>query len=74
MRRGVAQLHRGIPEGTTLKLTFDKTYLDTVISGENGLLKGALLGDVKVDGNLLDIKTFLGCFDFEDAPIALTVR
>ncbi|WP_271103215.1 alkyl/aryl-sulfatase [Pseudomonas tohonis] len=74
VRRGVAQLHRGIPEGTTLKLTFDKTYLDTVISGENGLLKGALLGDVKVDGNLLDIKTFLGCFDFEDAPIALTVR
>ncbi|MGF6695168.1 alkyl sulfatase BDS1-like metallo-beta-lactamase superfamily hydrolase [Metapseudomonas resinovorans] len=74
VRRGVVELHKGIPEGTTLKLTFDKTYLDTVISGENGLLKGALLGDVKVDGNLLDIKTFLGCFDFEDAPIALTLR
>ncbi|MGA4634699.1 alkyl/aryl-sulfatase [Pseudomonas solani] len=74
IRRGVVEMHPGIPEGTTLKLTFDKTYLDTVISGENGLLKGALLGDVKVDGNLLDIKTFLGCFDFEDAPIALTVR
>ncbi|MDA8484886.1 MBL fold metallo-hydrolase [Pseudomonas resinovorans] len=74
VRRGVAELHKGIPEGTTLKLTFDKTYLDTVISGENGLLKGALLGDVKVDGNLLDIKTFLGCFDFEETPIALTLR
>jgi len=74
VRRGVVQLHPGIPEGTRLKLTLDKTYLDTVMSGENGLLKGALLGDVKVEGNLLDIKTFLGCFDFEDAPIALTVR
>ena len=74
IRRGVVEMHRGIPEGTTLKLTFDKTYLDTVISGQNSLLKGALLGDVKVDGNLLDIKTFLGCFDFEDTAIALTVR
>lgn len=74
VRRGVVELHKGIPAGTTLKLTLDKTYLDTVISGENGLLKGALLGDVKVDGSLLDIKTFLGCFDFEDSPIALTLR
>lgn len=74
IRRGVVELHKGIPAGTRLKLTFDKTYLDSVISGENGLLKGALLGDVKVDGDLLDIKTFLGCFDFEDAPIALTLR
>ncbi|WP_220813778.1 alkyl/aryl-sulfatase [Pseudomonas paralcaligenes] len=74
VRRGVAQLRRGIDADTALRLTLDKTYLDTVISGENGLLKGALLGDVKVDGNLLDIKTFLGCFDFAEAPIALTVR
>jgi alkyl sulfatase BDS1-like metallo-beta-lactamase superfamily hydrolase len=74
VRRGVVQLHKGIPEGTPLKLTLDKTYLDTVMSGENGLLKGVLLGDVKVDGNLLDIKTFLGCFDFSEAPIALTLR
>ncbi|MCY1550431.1 hypothetical protein D9M68_866860 [compost metagenome] len=74
VRRGVAELHKGIPEGTTLKLTFDKAYLDTVISGENRLLKGALLGDVKVDGNLLDIKTFLGSFDFDETPIALTLR
>jgi len=74
VRRGVVQLHQGIPEGTRLKLTLDKTYLDTVMSGENGLLKGALLGEVKVEGNLLDIRTFLGCFDFEDAPVALTLR
>lgn len=74
VRRGVVQLHQGIPAGTTLKLTLDKSYLDTVMSGENGLLKGALLGDVKVDGDLLEIRTFLGCFDFEDAPIALTLR
>lgn len=74
VRRGVAQLKPGIDPAVPLRLTLDKRYLDTVISGENSLLKGALLGDVKVDGNLLDIKTFLGCFDFEDAPIALTVR
>ena len=74
VRRGVVQLHQGIPAGTSLRLSLDKTYLDSVISGQNSLLKGALLGDVKVDGSLLDIRTFLGCFDFEDAPIALTVR
>src|SRR5690606_32906292 len=33
VRRGVVELHRGIPAGTTLRLTLDKTYLDTVISG-----------------------------------------
>ena len=44
------------------------------MSGENSLLKGALLGDVQVDGSLLEIKTFLGCFDFSDTPIALTLR
>ncbi|WXL24554.1 alkyl sulfatase dimerization domain-containing protein [Ectopseudomonas mendocina] len=74
VRRGVAQLHKGIAEGTTLRLTLDKAYLDTVMSGENGLLKGALLGDVKIGGNLLDLKTFLGCFDFSEDAIALTVR
>ncbi|WP_137819834.1 alkyl/aryl-sulfatase [Pseudomonas sp. 2FG] len=74
VRRGVVQLHQGIAPGTRLKLTLDKTYLDTVISGENSLLKGAVLGDVQVDGSLLEIKTFLGCFDFADAPIALTLR
>ncbi|AYC33944.1 MBL fold metallo-hydrolase [Pseudomonas cavernae] len=74
VRRGVVQLHRGIPDGTPLKLTLDKTYLDTVIGGQNSLLKGAVLGDVKVDGNLFEIKRFLGCFDFEDTGIALTVR
>jgi len=74
VRRGVAQLHQGIPAGTGLKLTLDKSYLDTVISGENGLLKGALLGDVRVDGNLLEIKRFLACFDFGEEPIALTLR
>jgi alkyl sulfatase BDS1-like metallo-beta-lactamase superfamily hydrolase len=74
VRRGVAQLHKGITDGTTLRLTLDKAYLDTVMSGENGLLKGALLGDVKIGGNLLDLKTFLGCFDFSEDAIALTVR
>lgn len=74
VRRGVAQLHRGIPEGTPLRLTMSKSFMDTLLTGEGGLVKGALLGDVKVDGSLLDIKTFLGCFDFEEEPFGLTVR
>ncbi|MBD9427300.1 MBL fold metallo-hydrolase [Pseudomonas sp. PDM15] len=74
VRRGVAQLHRGIPEGTVLKLTMDKSFMDTLLTGEGGLVKGMLLGDVKVDGNLLDIKTFLGCFDFGEEPFGLTIR
>lgn len=74
VRRGVAQLHRGIPEGTALQLTMDKTFMETLLTGESGLLKGVLLGDVKVQGNLLDIKTFLACFDFSEEPFGLTVR
>ena len=74
VRRGVAQLHRGIPEGTSLRLTMNKSFMDTLLTGEGGLVKGALLGDVKVDGSLLDIKTFLGCFDFAEEPFGLTVR
>jgi hypothetical protein len=35
------------------------------------LLEGALLGDVEVDGNLLDIKTFLLLL-FSEAPTALS--
>ena len=52
----------------------NKSFMDTLLTGEGGLVKGALLGDVKVDGNLLDIKTFLGCFDFAEEPFGLTVR
>lgn len=74
IRRGVVQLHQGIPEGTTLKLSMDKRFMETLLTGEGGLIKGALLGDVKVDGSLLDIKTFLACFDFTDEPFGLTVR
>lgn len=74
IRRGVVQLHQGIPAGTPLKLTMDKRFMETLLTGEGGLVKGALLGDVKVDGNLLDIKTFLACFDFGDEPFGLTVR
>lgn len=74
VRRGVAQLHRGIPEGTALQLTMDKTFMETLLTGESGLLKGVLLGDVQVQGNLLDIKTFLACFDFGEQPFGLTVR
>jgi len=67
-------LHRGIPEGTALQLTMDKTFMETLLTGESGLLKGVLLGDVQVQGNLLDIKTFLACFDFSEEPFGLTVR
>ncbi|MEO4048904.1 alkyl sulfatase dimerization domain-containing protein [Pseudomonas sp. CAU 1711] len=74
VRRGVAQLHRGIPEGTGLKLSMDKRFMDSLLTGEGGLLKGMLLGDVEVEGNLLDIKTFLACFDFGEEPFGLTVR
>jgi hypothetical protein len=37
------------------------------------LLEGALLGDVEVDGNLLEIKTFL-LLRFSEASTALAVR
>lgn len=74
VRRGVAQLHKGIPEGTELRLSMDKSFMDTLLTGEGGLVKGALLGDVKADGNLLDIRRFLSCFDFTDEAFGLTLR
>lgn len=48
--------------------------MESLLNGEGSLLKDALLGNVKVEGNLLDIKTFLACFDFSDEPVSLTVR
>nr|WP_262374679.1 alkyl sulfatase C-terminal domain-containing protein [Pseudomonas sp. WS 5019] len=74
VRRGVAQLHKGIPEGTALRLSMDKRCMETLLTGEGGLVKGALLGDVKVDGNLLEIRRFLACFDFSDEAFGLTLR
>jgi len=74
VRRGVAQLHKGIPEGTDLRLSMDKRFMETLLTGEGGLVKGALLGDVKVDGNLLEIRRFLNCFDFSDEAFGLTLR
>ena len=74
VRRGVAQLHKGIPEGTALRLSMDKRFMETLLTGEGGLVKGALLGDVKVEGNLLDIRRFLSCFDFSDEAFGLTLR
>ena len=74
VRRGVAHLHKGIPEGTALRLSMDKRFMETLLTGEGGLVKGALLGDVKVDGNLLEIRRFLACFDFSDEAFGLTLR
>lgn len=74
VRRGVPQLHRGIPAGTGLRLTMEKSFMETLLTGEGGLVKGALLGDVQVDGNLLQIRRFLACFDFADEAFGLTLR
>ncbi len=74
VRKGVAQLHKGIPEGTVLRLSMDKHFMETLLTGENGLLKGALLGDVKVEGDLLEVRRFLACFDFSDEAFGLTLR
>ncbi len=74
VRRGVAQLHRGIPEGTGLRLPMDKRFMETLLTGEGGLVKGALLGSVKVEGNLLEVRRFLSCFDFTDEAFGLTLR
>ena len=73
VRRGVAQLHNGIAEGTSLRLSMDKSFMDTLLTGEGGLVKGALLGDVKVEGNLLEVRRFLSCFDFTDEAFGLTL-
>jgi hypothetical protein len=52
----------------------DKRFMETLLTGEGGLVKGALLGDVQVDGNLLEIRRFLSCFDFSDEAFGLTLR
>jgi alkyl sulfatase BDS1-like metallo-beta-lactamase superfamily hydrolase len=52
----------------------DKRFMETLLTGEGGLVKGVLLGDVKVEGNLLEIRRFLACFDFADEAFGLTLR
>ena len=77
IRRGVAQVHEQVaehlPVSATLRL--EKAFLDRILAGEAGLLKGIASGDVKLEGSRLDVVKFLSVLDPQDiGDQGLTVR
>ncbi|MCK5874875.1 MAG: MBL fold metallo-hydrolase [Alcanivoracaceae bacterium] len=77
IRRGVAQVHEQVPEDLPVNATLvlDKAFLDRILAGETGLLKGIASGDVRLQGSKLDVVSFLAVLDPEDiGDQGLTVR
>lgn len=77
IRRGVAQVYEQVPEGLPVNATLvlEKAFLDRILAGETGLLKGIASGDVSLQGSKLDVVSFLAVLDPEDiGDQGLTVR
>jgi alkyl sulfatase BDS1-like metallo-beta-lactamase superfamily hydrolase len=77
VRRGVAQVHEQVPAELEINATLrlDKAYLDRILSGEAGLLRGIASGDVRLTGSRLDVVKFLSVLDPADiGEQGLTVR
>ena len=57
------------------EMVMEKAFLDRVLAGETGLLKGIATGDVSLEGSKLDVVSFLSVLDPEDiGEQGLTVR
>jgi alkyl sulfatase BDS1-like metallo-beta-lactamase superfamily hydrolase len=77
VRRSVAQVHEVVPADLSINATLrlDKAYLDRILAGETGLLRGIASGDVRLSGSRLDVVRFLSLLDPEDIGArGLTVR
>ena len=47
-------------------LSMEKAFLDRVLAGEAGLLRGIASGDVQLKGSKLDVVKFLSLLDPQD--------
>lgn len=77
IRNGVAQVYEQVPDTLELdaEMEMDKTFLDRILAGEAGLLKGMASGDVALKGSKLDVAKFLSVLDPADiGEQGLTVR
>lgn len=77
IRNGVAQVYEQVPDDLELnaEMVMEKAFLDRILAGEAGLLKGIASGDVSLEGSKLDVVSFLSVLDPEDiGEQGLTVR
>ncbi|MDF1630666.1 MAG: alkyl sulfatase dimerization domain-containing protein [Alcanivoracaceae bacterium] len=77
VRRGVAQVHENVADDLPVSatLSMEKAFLDRVLAGEAGLIRGIASGDVQLKGSKLDVVKFLSLLDPQDiGDQGLTVR
>ena len=77
IRRGVAQVHEQVPAGLAMDATLrlNKAFLDRILAGDSGLLKGVASGEVTLQGSKLDVVRFLAMLDPQDiGEQGLTLR
>ena len=77
IRNGVAQVYEAVPDALELdaEMVMDKAFLDRILAGDAGLLRGIASGDVTLKGSKLDVVSFLSVLDPEDiGKQGLTIR
>lgn len=77
IRQGVAQVYEQVPADLALnaEMVMDKAFLDRILAGEAGLLRGIASGDVTLKGSKLDVVSFLAVLDPTDiGDQGLTIR
>jgi len=76
VRRGIAQLHDGIPAERDAVLSIRRSFLNQFAVGETGLLDAVASGSVTFEeGSVLDVIRFLGYFERpKPASIGLTLH
>lgn len=74
IRRGIAQMHRTIPDGTAFILSLSRATLIAIAQGRTTLPAALEAGEASLEGNPADLQAFLTKFDSPAQEIWLTRR
>lgn len=74
IRRGIAQMHKGAPDGTSFTLSLARATLIAMGQGRTNLKDALATGEASLEGNPADLATFLSKFEPPAQEIWLTVR
>lgn len=74
IRRGIAQMHRTIPDGTAFTLSLSRATLIAIAQSRTTLPAALEAGEASLEGNTADLQTFLTKFDSPAQEIWLTRR
>ena len=74
IRRGIAQMHRSIPEDAAFTLSLSRATLIAIAQGRTTLPAELENGNAALEGNSVDLQAFLSKFDSPAQEIWLTQR